>query len=63
MTTPSPDLNAVLPGCSKSTWQDKKALCQFEGKLYAETGEPPESNPYLAGSWPWQWFNEAYEMN
>ena len=55
-----PDLNEVLSGCERSTWRDKRDLCYMEGRNYAEAGAPPESNPYIAGTWPWRWFNEAY---
>lgn len=56
-----PDLDAVLPGCQKYTWSDKRDLCHLEGLNYSDAGEPPESNPYTEGTWPWRWFNEAYQ--
>lgn len=56
-----PDLDAILPGCERYTWRDKRDLCHLEGINYAEAGEPAESNPYIAQTWPWRWFNEAYE--
>lgn len=55
-----PDLNEVLAGCAYTTWRDKRAFCRLEGRSYALAGEPASSNPYVAGTWPWYWFNEAY---
>lgn len=60
---PMPDLDAPLPGCIFLTWRVKRELCFMEGRDYAQAGEPPESNPYLVGTWPWRWFNEAYLLN
>jgi hypothetical protein len=58
--SPIPDMNAILPGCEVSTWRDKKNLCYLEGRTYAEDGVPIDANPYIRGTWPWYWFNEAY---
>ena len=56
-----PDLDAKLPGCQQYTWRDKRDFCYLEGIKYALVGESAESNPYVEQTWPWRWFNEAYE--
>jgi hypothetical protein len=32
------DLDVLLPGCTSSTWGDKKQLCMIEAKNYVEAG-------------------------
>jgi hypothetical protein len=54
------DLDVLLPGCASSTWGDKKQLCIIEAKNYVEVGLSADSNPYIAGTWTYQWFNEAF---
>jgi hypothetical protein len=55
-----PDLDSPISELHTSTWRDKKNLCYSEGYQYAESGESIGSNPYLKGSWSWQWFNEGF---
>lgn len=50
------DLDVLLPGCASSTWGDKKQLCIIEAKNYVEVGLSADSNPYIAGTWTYQWF-------
>lgn len=46
-----------------STWGDKKSLCYLEGRAYANEGCAITDNPYIEGTWPWRWFNEAFMLH
>jgi len=44
----------------RSTWADKRALCYKEAAFASENGMGAKSNPYIAGTWPHYWWNQAY---
>lgn len=55
-----PDLSAPIAPGYKSTWADKKRLCELEARSAYEADLSLEDNPYVDGSWPHAWWEHYF---
>ncbi len=57
-----PELTAPIAPGYKSTWGDKKRLCEHEAYSAYEAGLSLEDNPYINASWPHAWWEHFFNQ-
>lgn len=55
-----PDLNSPITTGYRSTWGEKKALCELEARYAYERGESASHNPYHENTWPNKWWADYF---
>lgn len=55
-----PDLNSTITTGYRSTWGEKKALCELEARYAYERGESANHNPYHENTWPNKWWANSF---
>lgn len=55
-----PDLNSPITDGYRSTWGEKKALCELEARYAYERGESASHNPYHENTWPNKWWANSF---
>lgn len=60
LTDEEPDLSTPIADGYKSTWGDKKRLCQCEAQSAYEQGLGAEANPYIRGTPSYRWWNQYF---
>lgn len=55
-----PDLNSPITEGYRTTWGEKKALCELEARYAYERGESSSHNPYHENTWSNRWWAQYF---
>lgn len=55
-----PDLNSPITDGYRTTWGEKKALCELEARYAHERGAAINHNPYHENTWSNKWWADCF---
>ncbi len=55
-----PDLSRPIVAGYKSTWGERKSICELEARSDWAQGASPADNPYIKNTWPNKWWTESF---
>lgn len=55
-----PELNSPITAGYRTTWGEKKALCELEARCAYERGESASHNPYHENTWSNKWWADSF---